>query len=108
MVNYKDFGFTTVSDKLFELDNIDKLSNLEKTFFGLVKGDTPEEKFNIFRSYSLEKMDTLCKHLVDSRHGLDYHAKVVLDSSKTIVERDFGFSFTSLFPRIVSELLHKL
>lgn len=108
LVNTKDWGFATVADKLYELEHCDKLNSLEKSLFGLVRGNNSEDKLNIFRSYSIDKIDFMCKHLVDSIHGLDHTAKLVLESTKTIIEKEFRFSFNLIFPRIAQELLSRI
>jgi len=101
-VDSDSWDYPKIRDMLFELREKDTLTKLEKVLFGYVKGSTPEEKLNVFKSYSIDKFDLITLHLVKSYHGCSRETKLQL-SNKKIIESEVQFSFDMFFPRIILE-----
>lgn len=96
-----------VIDKIFELENKDNMSLLERSFFAYASGKTPSEKLDNFRMFSLEKLDLVAEFAVKNNHGVSSRVKLFNDDG-TFEEQGVEFSHEMFFPRITREYLHRL
>lgn len=101
-ITFKDYDYIRIRDKIYEKRN--ELSKIERSLFGYMKGDTPENKIKNLRESGADTLNFLVKHMTESKHGFGENTKLKLPNGE-IIERKVSFSVEALFPRIVVEAL---
>lgn len=102
-----EFDYPRVRDKIFELENMNECSDLEKTFFGFANGDSPEDKLDNFRNFNLESFNLIAEYAVKNEHGVQSKLKL-FNEDGTYEESEVSFSHEMFFPRIIGKYLHRL
>jgi hypothetical protein len=105
--NFLKYDFPRIRDRIYILSqkNDKELSSIERTFFGYVKGSTPEEKIKNFKSMSYDELTELIVYTSKVNHGYSPIVKV-FNSDGSSEDMEVSFNPEMLLPRCLLEIIY--